>query len=172
MQILCPLASGAIKEDPFVGPCYTGLDETALRRIDLSIEWAKRNPAQKSVFWAFGAGTELGYHAGRTLALLAQEYLKKVMPYAKTRTNARDPHYYGTLEEVKWIVNKVHESVKDTSDVEFVFFGPSWHLRRVRLIWLLFFCGTGRRSSCRPMTKRSSVFGMRLSPGFGSCLFG
>ncbi len=132
-RVLVVLANDA-KKDHFRHR-YTDIGPNAKVRHDFALEWRQEKLPTAPVLWSFGAGTDLGWHGGPTLASLSESYVRLKLPDAQVLVNRKDHNSYGTLEEMKWVVDRQYYP----HEVRFVFFAPAWHLRRAKLIWLLFF---------------------------------
>ena len=138
MQILVPLANDAVKDDDRM--VYVGVGPNTGKRLDAALMWAKEHLPMQRPVWALGAGTDVAYHGGQTLGALAEAVLRYCDPRLDALTNRSDRNFYGTYEEVKWVVRAGAATRGFAPElVQFVFFGPSWHLWRMRFIWLLFF---------------------------------
>lgn len=134
--VLCPLANDAMKNT--ISHRYRGLGPHAQKRHTAAINWQQDRLPTAPVVWAFGAGTEVGYHGGPTLAIFAENFVRQQLPKAEVVSNRSKPHFYGTFEEMKFIVGMA-ETKYLQGTIRFVFFAPVWHLARAKLIWLLFY---------------------------------
>ncbi len=139
LRVLIPLANDAKKDES--RKVYSTVGSVTVLRVTEAWMWQQEHLPTASHVWAFGAGTAEAYRRGQTLAALSEAQLRTLDDRAAVVANHYDKNFYGTLEEIKWCINAVSETCVPGT-VEFVFFGPSWHLLRVRFIWLLFFQST------------------------------
>lgn len=131
--ILCPLAN-----DAQVGNNrYDDIGPNTALRLDEAINYARRLYGVRQT-WAFGAGANVGFRAGHTLAALTEVRLREQIPEATALTNHLEHSYYGTLEEMMWVVSSATKQYPQ-QPLEFVFFTQRGHIARVRLIKALFF---------------------------------
>jgi hypothetical protein len=135
-QVLCVIANDAADGDDY-RVVYTGVGLNYITRMMDAIVWAYDHPSPSRV-WAFGAGTDMRHRCGPTLAHHCAAFLRVVMPDQRTLVNRHSPSYYGTLEEIAWMVDEV-VLTSQPGEVEFVFFTQWRHMWRVRLIWRLFY---------------------------------
>ncbi len=135
--ILMPLANDADKNQSLKK--YTGLGPNSKQRIEEAVRWAEEKIPIAEKVWIFGAGTHPEWHLGQTLGVWAETYLRMLLKNPlSVISNHFDKNFYGTYEEMKWGVKALLKR-HHPGTVVFVFFGPSWHLLRARLIWRLFF---------------------------------
>jgi hypothetical protein len=136
-KILCVIANDAAPGDER-RPGYTGVGANFKVRLDDALDWVAEKLPHASTVWAFGAGTDERHAGGPCLAVMCYHHLKSVITHNPRRwVNSFDNNYYGTLEEIQWIVNQAeNDFLEDTA--EFVFFTQRRHMWRVKLIWWLF----------------------------------
>lgn len=131
--ILCVIANDAAPGDES-RPKYTDVGPNFKRRMDEAIAWAQEHLPTQKIIWAFGAGTDDAHALGPTLASLGEAYLRQCIPDAVTVTNRSFKKYYGTLEEIYYIVTKVHQTGRGKDRKVFVFFTQKRHMPRVKRI--------------------------------------
>jgi hypothetical protein len=135
--VLMPLANDADKNQ--VVKKYTGIGPNAKQRIQEAVKWAQEKIPTAAQVWVFGAGTDCDWRRGQTLGVWSESYLRTLLQTnLSVLANHVDKNFYGTHEEMKWGVRAVQKQ-HPRGTVAFVFFGPWWHLLRVRVIWYLFF---------------------------------
>jgi hypothetical protein len=136
--LLCIIANDAAPGDE-ARDHYTGVGANFKKRFDFAFNYPITSYSEK-VVWMFGAGTDVRHLNGQTLSAFGQEYLKRVHPNpdVKSYANISEYHYYGTLEEMAWMVKTALAEGWKPSDVEFVFFTQRRHMWRVKFIWHLF----------------------------------
>ena len=134
IRVLCIIANDAkIEKNHYVSP---GINYMS-READ-AIEWAEKHLPTTKVLWAFGAGTAPECSSGPTYASICEASLRRSLPSAQTKTNTSQSYYWGTYEEMLWIVSEL-EKIHFISSVEFIFFTQRQHMARVQLVWQLFF---------------------------------
>lgn len=131
---LCPLANDAVSSRQ---GRYEDLGPNSKLRINAAHDYSTRLHGVE-VAWLFGAGTAPDYRHGHTLASLGRAYLHQLQPEARAYANFIEHTYYGTYEEMLWMVREAERQCQERVP-EFVFFTQQRHLPRVRLIWWLFF---------------------------------
>jgi len=132
--VLCILANDA----EIVGENYRDVGVNYKIREKDAVSMVEGNVVATEVIWGFGRGTDPQRRSGPTLARLCEASLRLRLPTAKTLTNNSEHHYWGTLEEISWIVEEVGNTYAP-SQVEFKFFTQRLHMDRVKLAWRLFF---------------------------------
>jgi len=132
--VLCVIANDAKTNDGQ----YTDVGRNFKLRADESWSWTERSLLNVPIVWAFGAGTDEAHARGPTLGMLAEAYLRTKDPSLVALTNRRDKEYYGTLEEIYWVVKKAQQTFKGEK-LQFVFFTQRRHMWRVKIIWWLFY---------------------------------
>lgn len=160
---LCVLANDAVEE----GGGYTDIGPNTKRRMNDAIvhSW---NVAGSPVTWMFGAGTADNYRDGPTLGYLQEQYLRIHVPLAVCVSNHNDPIFWGTLEEIDWVVDMAQTLLYPDDDLIFMFFTQSGHADRVNLIMSMFHpdvfsvvVGTGHTGDdltwCSPTELRSYI---------------
>jgi hypothetical protein len=138
--IICPIAFDADSDQEKFQ--YRNIGKNSKTRIEYAIKWVNRKYIDKPITWMFGAGTAKEYTNGPTLGQLGESYLldrlgDEDVSNPDTIANLQDHKYYGTAEEIEWMVRNAHRRYSDDS-VVFVFFTQPRHLWRVRLIVWLF----------------------------------
>ncbi len=139
VYMICVLAKDAADGDEHRA-CYTdvGLD-FKLRVLSLRYPSSFYHYAHDKAVVLFGAGTDQAHAGGPTLAALGQEFMRKVYPKHVCLANTSEHNYYGTLEEMFWMVRAAAAGPWKRQDVRFVFYTQRRHMRRVRFIWWLFY---------------------------------
>lgn len=133
-RILCIIANDAkIVDKKYVAP---GINYQ-VREKDATI-WVENFLPTAPLIWAFGAGTTPECRFGPTYASVCEASLRLVLPKATVIANRDESWYWGTYEEMAWIVGAVGQKYEPTS-VQFVFFTQPQHMERVQLVWRLFF---------------------------------
>jgi len=135
-HIMVPLAKGAIKDSN--RHVYLDIDKEVARRIDDAVSWSEELTAEGQQLWVFGAGTAVAYRNGPTLGALMGKYLQWHYNHLHFFSNEEEKKFYGTLEEIQWVVDQVKATFSSTSDYRFVFFTQARHMGLVELIWRLF----------------------------------
>ena len=92
----------------------------------------------KAVTWAFGAGADEEHSGGKTLATLSMHYLLTLLPTATGISNRTEYRYYGTLEEIDWVVKTARERFSG-EECYFVFCTQLRHVARVKFILRTFY---------------------------------
>ncbi|MFM2424376.1 MAG: hypothetical protein RLZZ70_767 [Candidatus Parcubacteria bacterium] len=136
LTVLVPLANDAEKD--LSAMVCTDIGSNMKQRIDDAVVWHERSRKSKPSVWCFGAGTDEAFRRGPTLSTLAKKYLHTTHFFDNVIVNESRHNFYGTFEEIKWIVKSM-EANSLPADTQFVFFAPNWHLWRVRFIWFLFY---------------------------------
>lgn len=133
-EILCVIANDA----EVCGNKYIAVGKNYRVRMKTALRWLQQNLSpDKNVIFAFGAGTDRLHSSGPALASLCEECLLDQTSDVSVLTNRTHREFYGTLEEIEWIVRKVSEE-HTSHHVRFVFFTQKRHIFRVWFIWLLF----------------------------------
>lgn len=135
--VVCPIANDAEKSDA----TYTAAGDNFKLRLQEAVRWTEDNLPEGPVTWAFGAGTDREHAAGPTLATLCAQVLLEWYPDADCVVNDNERCFYGTYEEIEWIVRTVASTHRPEA-TQFVFFTQPEHMLRVRLIWRMFFAAT------------------------------
>lgn len=139
VYVLVVLAKGAEKKTKEGTGEYYDTDADTQLRIEESVDWSEQLPEESRKLWAFGAGTEKRYRQGKTLATLMSESLRYYNRGFDALVNKSDHHFYGTFEEMKWVIEDAMEKSLSPSTTRFVFFTQRRQIPRVRLIWWLFY---------------------------------
>lgn len=129
--IVCVLANDAVKGDAR----YIDIGENTKLRIRDTVRFVQDF---KAVTWAFGAGTDEEHSSGKTLATLSMHYLRTLLPTATGISNKTEYRYYGTLEEIDWVVKTARERFSN-EEFYFVFCTQPRHLVRVKFILRTFY---------------------------------
>ncbi len=127
--ILCIIANDA----EYAGNRYCDVGSNFKLRANEAMTWSEARLPGQTIVWAFGAGADTPYAQGPTLGMLGEAYLRQRFPHAVTLTNHEHSKYYGTLEEIYWMVKRARQTYRGEKLV-FVFFTQSRHMPRVRRI--------------------------------------
>ncbi len=129
--IVCVLANDAVKGDGQ----YLDIGENTKLRIRDAVRFVQDF---KAVTWAFGAGTDAEHRGGKTLATLSMHYLRTLLPTATGISNKTECRYYGTLEEIDWVVKTARERFSKEK-FYFIFCTQPRHVVRVKFILRTFY---------------------------------
>jgi hypothetical protein len=143
--IACVIANDAADGDD-VREKYTGVGPNYRRRMKSAVLWVHEHLPTANVTWAFGAGTDEAHARGPALAIHCMKCLKDFERNPNWMANTYDKNFFGTFEEIAWIVRRVGNEPSSMGDVQFVFFTQARHIWRVKLIWRLFYQKTWGRA--------------------------
>lgn len=137
-HILCVVANDAIRNPD---GSYQAAGENFRVRCQAAVDWQQRSIPGQECIWAFGAGTGIDARPSATLATVCTQAFQQIYPNAALHcwVNQKDQQFYGTHEEIKWIVRQARSKEYNPADVRFVFFTQAQHMSRVQLIWKLFY---------------------------------
>ena len=127
--VVCVIANDAHKDEIR----YLDVGSNFKHRLEYALRWVEKNHTSSECLWAFGAGADKEHEGGETLSALAVKHLQTLKPDAKVIFNQTDHAYYGTLEEMTWIFERIEDYD------HFVFFTQGRHMFRVRIIVQFFF---------------------------------
>ena len=131
--VLCVIANDAAPGDE-LRAIYTDVGPNFKQRINDAIAWAQEHLPAQDIVWAFGAGTDDAHSSGPTLGSLGEAYLCQHLPDAVTVTNHSFKKFYGTLEEIYYMVIRVLQTRRGNNRLVFVFFTQKRHMPRVMRI--------------------------------------
>ena len=130
--VLCVIANDATVDASSTK--YTDVGPNFKLRMDEAVVWAHEHLPTQNIIWAFGAGTDDAHASGPTLGSLGEAYLRQSVPDAVTATNRSFKKFYGTLEEIYYMVKRVRQSRRGHDRMVFVFFTQKRHMPRVMRI--------------------------------------
>jgi hypothetical protein len=164
LVVLCVIAKDAVvKNEKY---CAVGPDMEL--RIREAVSWQQTSIPLKPVVWAFGAGTDQVHANGPTLATLSEAFLRQLVPGAMVVSNSKDKEFFGTYEEITWIIWEMLDKYQH-ADIEYVFFTQAQHMDRVKRVLREFypevrarFVLTREVSPLSPLTERLSHLRLTL----------
>jgi hypothetical protein len=136
--IICVLANDAETNKDTLLPRYIDIGVNSKRRMDDAVHWFLQSVAGRKVTWIFGAGTDTEYKFGPTLATFQRQYLLKKLPGADVIFNEDLWKYYGTLEEIDWVIKNAKRRYSGET-LKFIFCTQAGHINRVMYIMKEFY---------------------------------
>lgn len=139
LHVVVPLANDAIDDQD--GKYHEVGDNFKCRmRTALYEAWGRQVGSNARVMIALGAGTDMSHAHGPTLAEICEHYVLSLSPDLPVLVNRSNKSIFGTLAEMRWIVNRVYECIDPSvASPQFVFVTQQRHLQRVRFIARWFF---------------------------------
>lgn len=137
-MIVCVLANNAVTNKDTLLPRYVDIGDNSKRRIDDAVVWVQKSVGGRKVTWVFGAGADVKYKLGPTLATFQRQYLLEKLPNSDVIFNEDLWKYYGTLEEIDWVIKNAKRRYPKEK-LRFVFCTQAVHIDRVIYIMKEFY---------------------------------